>query len=72
MEDVKNRPPKITYATLSADQMEDLHRELDAAIARVRALFGQSHPMFISGREVLLHSNLSFAWLHLNSFVKAE
>jgi 1-pyrroline-5-carboxylate dehydrogenase len=53
MEDVKNRPPKITYATLSADQMEDLHRELDAAIARVRALFGQSHPMFISGREVL-------------------
>jgi 1-pyrroline-5-carboxylate dehydrogenase len=53
MEDVKNAPPKITYATMSADQMEDLHRDLDAAIARVRSLFGNTHPMFIDGREVL-------------------
>src|SRR5512139_181347 len=53
MEDAKNAPPKITYATMSADQMEDLHRELDAAIAGVRSLFGKTHPMFIDGREVL-------------------
>ncbi|HVC19048.1 MAG TPA: aldehyde dehydrogenase family protein [Vicinamibacterales bacterium] len=43
---------KITYATMSADQMEDLHRELDAAIQQVRTTFGRSYPMFIGGREV--------------------
>jgi len=53
MEDVKNAPPKITYATMSADRMEDLHRELDGAIASVKSLFGKTHPMFIDGREVL-------------------
>jgi 1-pyrroline-5-carboxylate dehydrogenase len=53
MEDAKSAPPKITYATMSADQMEDLHRELDAAIDRVTSLFGKTHPMFIDGREVL-------------------
>ena len=44
--------PKVTYATMSADQMSDLHRELDAAIERVKDGFGQSHPMFIDGRAV--------------------
>ena len=43
---------KITYATMSAERMEDLHRELDAAIARVKATFGKSYPMMIGGREV--------------------
>jgi 1-pyrroline-5-carboxylate dehydrogenase len=43
---------KITYATMSADQMSDLHRDLDAAIERVKAEFGRSHPMFIDGRAV--------------------
>jgi len=32
--------------------MEELHRELDAAIERVRASFGRSYPLMIGGREV--------------------
>ena len=43
---------KVTYATMSADQMNDLHRELDAAFDKVRAGFGASHPMFVNGRAV--------------------
>src|SRR5215831_11673892 len=50
--DVKRTPQKITYATMTADRMEDLHRELDAAIERVKATFGKSYPMVINGREV--------------------
>src|ERR1700751_6114633 len=44
--------PKITYATMTADSMEDLHRELDGAIERVKTRFGKSYPMMIGGREV--------------------
>src|SRR5437762_2377427 len=43
---------KITYATMSGDQMEDLHRELDAAVESVGASFGRSYPLVIGGREV--------------------
>src|SRR5882757_5625351 len=43
---------KITYATMGGDQMEDLHREMDAAIARVKTSFGRSYPLVIGGREV--------------------
>src|SRR3954463_1534064 len=43
---------KITYATMSGERMEDLHRELDRAIERVRASFGRSYPLMIGGREV--------------------
>jgi 1-pyrroline-5-carboxylate dehydrogenase len=43
---------KITYATMSGDQMEDLHRELDRAIADVRGSFGRSYPLVIDGRDV--------------------
>jgi 1-pyrroline-5-carboxylate dehydrogenase len=43
---------KITYATMSGDQMEGLHRELDAAIDRVQTSFGRSYPLMIAGREV--------------------
>jgi 1-pyrroline-5-carboxylate dehydrogenase len=43
---------KITYATMSADQMEGLHRSLDEAIERVRPTLGRTHPMFINGRPV--------------------
>lgn len=50
--DVKTPQAKITYATMSADQMSDLHRDLDAAIEQVRAGLGSSHPMFIQGRAV--------------------
>jgi 1-pyrroline-5-carboxylate dehydrogenase len=43
---------KITYATMTADRMEDLHRELDDAIVRVRESFGRTYPMMIDGRAV--------------------
>ena len=43
---------KITYATMSGDQMEDVHRELDAAIAHVKTTFGKSYPLYVGGREV--------------------
>src|SRR3990172_7436716 len=43
---------KITYATMSADRMEDLHRELDQAIDRATSAFGRSYPLMIDGREV--------------------
>jgi 1-pyrroline-5-carboxylate dehydrogenase len=43
---------KITYATMTGDRMEDIHRELDRAIEGVRASFGRSFPLMIGGREV--------------------
>ncbi len=43
---------KVTYATMTAERMDDLHRELDAAIAGVRTRFGGRHPMFINGKPV--------------------
>ena len=52
MESVKQAPAKITYATMSADQLADLHRDLDEAIGRVKSGFGQTHPMFIDGQAV--------------------
>jgi 1-pyrroline-5-carboxylate dehydrogenase len=50
--DPRRPQTKITYATMSADRMEDLHRELDHAIEQVRASFGRSYPLLIGGREV--------------------
>ena len=41
---------KITYATMTADRMEDLHRELDTAIEQVKSAFGRSYPLIIGGR----------------------
>jgi 1-pyrroline-5-carboxylate dehydrogenase len=43
---------KITYATLGGEQLEDLHRELDRAIARAPESFGRVHPLFINGQPV--------------------
>ncbi len=43
---------KITYATMSSDQLDDLHRELDVAIERVKSTFGRSYPLVIGGRDV--------------------
>lgn len=43
---------KITYATMSADQMADLHRALDAEIERVPGAFGRTYSMYINGRAV--------------------
>ena len=50
--DARRAQTKITYATMSADRMEDVHRELDDAIARVKSSFGRSYPLMIGGREV--------------------
>jgi len=50
--DTKRTEQKITYATMTADRMEDLHRELDAAIQKVKSTFGRSYPLMIGGREV--------------------
>jgi 1-pyrroline-5-carboxylate dehydrogenase len=43
---------KITYATMTGDRMEDLHRELDTAIEQVKSTFGRSYPLIVKGREV--------------------
>src|SRR3954454_13578764 len=50
--DAKGARTKITYATMTADRMEDLHRELDRAIEQVRATFGTSYPLLIGGQNV--------------------
>src|SRR3984893_12313497 len=49
--DGNQAPTKITYATMSADRMGELHRELDLAIERVKSAFGRSYPLLIGGRE---------------------
>jgi 1-pyrroline-5-carboxylate dehydrogenase len=48
----QKRGPKVTYATMQADRMDDLHRELDRMIATVRTRFGATHSMYIGGRQV--------------------
>ncbi len=50
--DANRGQAKITYATMSADRMEDLHRELDSAIERAKSTFGRTYPLIIDGREV--------------------
>src|ERR1700704_499794 len=50
--DAKGTLTKITYATMTADRMEDLHRELDRAIEQVPSTFGKSYPLMIDGQEV--------------------
>jgi 1-pyrroline-5-carboxylate dehydrogenase len=43
--------PKITYATMSGDRMEELHQSLDRAIEQVKGTFGRSYPLVIGGRD---------------------
>jgi 1-pyrroline-5-carboxylate dehydrogenase len=43
---------KITYSTMSADQMTELHRALDGAIESVKSSFGRSYSMYAGGREL--------------------
>jgi 1-pyrroline-5-carboxylate dehydrogenase len=50
--DASKPTTKITYATMTADRMDDLHRELDVAIERVATTFGQRCPLVIGGRQV--------------------
>ena len=50
--DARRAQQKVTYATMMADRMDDLHRELDRAVATVRTRFGDAVPMFIGGAPV--------------------
>ena len=43
---------KITYATLGGDSLEDLHRELDKAIAEAPRTFGREHLLLIDGKHL--------------------
>jgi len=43
---------KITYATLGGEKLDDLHRELDNAIAAAPAVFGRDYPLYIGGQAV--------------------
>ena len=43
---------KITYATLGGESLEDLHRELDAAIANAPKTFGREHLLYINGTHL--------------------
>jgi 1-pyrroline-5-carboxylate dehydrogenase len=43
---------KITYATLGGESVEELHRELDAAIARAPQTFGREHLIYINGKFI--------------------
>jgi 1-pyrroline-5-carboxylate dehydrogenase len=43
---------KITYATLGGEQLEDLQKSLDAAIAAAPKTFGREYSMFINGEPV--------------------
>ena len=45
-------PPKITYTTLGAEQMDELHREIDRAIEGAPKIFGRDHPIFIGGQAI--------------------
>ena len=45
-------PPKITYATMGAEQMDELHRQIDRAIERAPSTFGREHPMYVGGQAV--------------------
>jgi 1-pyrroline-5-carboxylate dehydrogenase len=37
---------------MSGERLDDLHRELDAAIDRIKPTFGRSYPLVIGGRDV--------------------
>lgn len=43
---------KITYATLGGDSLEELHHELDAAIAAAPKTFSREHLLYINGARV--------------------
>ena len=44
---------KITYATLSGEGLDEVHRALDAAIERAPESFGGEHPMIIGEDRVV-------------------
>ena len=50
--DVKATEVKITYATMSGDQLETLHAALDKAIASAKGELGRTYPLYIDGKLV--------------------
>ncbi len=48
----KNSSQKVTYATLSMPG-DELHTRFEAALERVQARLGQTHPMYIAGQPVM-------------------
>jgi 1-pyrroline-5-carboxylate dehydrogenase len=50
--DVRRAPSKVTYATMMADRLDDVHRELDRAVAAVKTRLGEIQPMYIAGTPV--------------------
>jgi 1-pyrroline-5-carboxylate dehydrogenase len=50
--DVKSTEVKITYATMSGDQLETLHAALDKAIASADGELGRTYPLYIDGKPV--------------------
>jgi 1-pyrroline-5-carboxylate dehydrogenase len=48
----KSKGFKVTYSTLDPEGMEVFHQAYDQAVKDVTGQFGQSYPLFISGREV--------------------
>src|SRR5262249_4999024 len=40
------------HATVHQDHIADLHQQLDAQVASVRATFGAAHPMYIGGAPI--------------------
>lgn len=43
---------KITYSTLGGEQLEELHRALDEAIAKAPAGFAKEYPLYINSKSV--------------------
>ena len=52
MDSTTKKATKITYATMSADQMENLHHGIDGAIEQIKPRFGETYSMFINGQGV--------------------
>ena len=46
------RAPKVTYAAMMTERLDDMQRELDRAVAAVKTRFGGTYPMFIGGAPV--------------------
>ena len=42
---------RLTYATMF-NPPEEMHERFEKALARVRGKLGQTHPMFIDGKDV--------------------
>ncbi|MFQ6110316.1 MAG: L-glutamate gamma-semialdehyde dehydrogenase, partial [Candidatus Aminicenantales bacterium] len=43
---------KVTYTTLDPEGLKAFHQAYDRAVGDVLLYFGNSHPLFIGGREV--------------------